>query len=193
MQKNRIITFEELIKELLYIYDEDGEIVDDGWTVYYKEVKKITKTTICCIADKIHVTDDDKEIYPPLAVDYDMGSYVTDEIMVDVLMAYLMKKSKPTVKQLIDALNYYLENDCFIYVEPDANFDKNPQIVIEKIITDKQILMRIKKAFSKEMSLGNFLEQSRKIPFVVCDSLTLAEAKRIIKNNELKDYVSIKI
>ena len=39
MLKDRILTFEDLIKELLSVYNEDGEIIDDGWTVYYKDVK----------------------------------------------------------------------------------------------------------------------------------------------------------
>lgn len=192
MLKDRILTFEELIKELLSVYNDDGEIVDDGWTVYYKDVKKIKKTTECCISDSIIVTDDDEEVYPSYAVQNDMVSYVTDEIIVDVITEYLMEKSKPTVKQLIDAINYYLENDCFIYVEPDDNAYKKPQIVIEKEITDKRVLMKIRKAFSLEIPLGEFVEQTRNIPYIIDVKLTLPEAKRIVKNNELKDYVTVK-
>ncbi|WP_164173362.1 hypothetical protein [Ruminococcus flavefaciens] len=90
MLKDRILTFEDLIKELLSVYNEDGEIIDDGWTVYYKDVKKIKKTTECCISDSIIVTDDDEEVYPSFAVQNDMDSYVTDEIIVDVITEYLM-------------------------------------------------------------------------------------------------------
>ena len=74
MLKDRILTFEELIKELLSVYNDYGEIVDDGWTVYYKDVKKIKKTTECCISDNIIVTDDDEEVYPSFAVQNDMDN-----------------------------------------------------------------------------------------------------------------------
>ena len=192
MLKNRILTFEELIKELLNTYNEDGEIPDDGWAVYYKETKKIKKETECCIADSIIVTDEDEEVLPSFAAGHEMDSYVTDEVIVDVITEYLMEKSKPTVKQLIDAINYYLENDCFIYVEADDNAYKKPQVVIEKEISDKRVLMKIRKAFSIEISLSEFIEQTRHIPYVLDVKLTLPEAKRIIKNNELKDYVIVK-
>ena len=192
MIKGRILTFEELIKELLSVYNEDGEIIDDGWTVYYKDAKKIKKTTECCISDSIIVTDDDEEVYPSFAVENDMNSYVTDEVIVDVITEYLMEKSKPTVKQLIDAINYYLENDCFIYVEADDTAYKKPQIVIEKVISDKRVLMKIRKAFSLEISLSEFIEQTKSIPYVIDVNLTLPEAKRIVKNNELKDFVTVK-
>ena len=192
MLKDRKLTFEELIKELLSVYNEDGEIIDDGWSVYYKDVKKITKTTKCCISDSITVTDDYEEIFPSFAVENSMDSYVTDEIIVDVITAYLMEKSNPTVKQLIDAINYYLENDCFIYVEADDNAYKKPQVVIEKEINDKRVLMKIRKAFSLEISLSEFIEQTKNLPYVIDVKLTLPEAKRIVKNNELKDYVTVK-
>lgn len=192
MLKNRMLTFEELIKELLNTYHEDGEILDDGWAVYYKEAIKIKKATECCIADSIIVTDEDEEVLPPFAAEHEMDSYVTDEVIVDVITEYLMEKSKPTVKQLIDAINYYLENDCFIYVEPDDNAYKKPQVVIEKEISNKRVLMKIRKAFSIEIPLSEFIEQTRHIPYVVDVKLTLPEAKRIVKNNELKDFVTVK-
>ena len=192
MLKDRMLTFEELVKELLNVYNEDGEIIDDGWTVYYKSVKKIKKTTECYISDSIMVTDDDEEVFPSLAVENYMDAYVTDEVIVDVITECLMEKSKPTVKQLIDAINYYLENDCFIYVEPDENAYKIPQVVIEKEISDKRILMKIRKAFSLEIPLSEFIEKTRNIPYVLDVKLTLPEAKRIVKNNELKDFVSVK-
>ncbi len=192
MLKNRMLTFEELIKELLNTYHEDGEILDDGWAVYYKETKKIKKETECYIADSIIVTDEDEEVLPPFATGHEMDSYVTDEVIVDVITEYLMEKSKPTVKQLLDAINYYLENDCFIYVEADDNAYKKPQVVIENEISDKRVLMKIRKAFSIEIPLSEFIELTRHIPYVIDVKLTLPEAKRIIKNNELKDFVTVK-
>lgn len=192
MLKYRTLTFGKLVEELSSVYNEDGEIADDEWAVYYKSAGKIKKSTVCCIADLIEITDDYEEIYPDFAIQNDMDAYVTNEIMIDVISEYLTKKSKATVKQLIDAVNYYLENDCFIYVEPDANAFKTPQVIIEKEIIDKRILMKIKKAFSLEIPLGEFLALSHELPYVITNTLTLVEVKKIIKNNGLKDYVTIK-
>lgn len=191
MLKDRILDFGELIKELLCIYDENGEIPDDGWAVYYKDTSKIENNTECCITDWVTVTDDDEEIFPALAALNDMYSYVTDEIIVDVITAYMIKNSRPSVEQLIDAVNYYLENDCFIETGSVGNAYRTPQIIIKKEITDKRILMKIKKAFSLEMPLGEFLQATRKIPYIISASLSAADAKRIIKENGLTEYVTV--
>lgn len=190
MIKDRILTFEELINELLSVYNDDGEIIDDGWTVYYKDAE-IEKTTVCCISDSIEVTDDYEEVFPPFALENDMELYVSDETVVDVITSYLMKNRRPTIEQLIDAINYYLENDCFIYVESDDSACDTPQVVIEKEISDKRVLMKIKKAFSLEVSLSEFVEQTKDTPYVLDVKLTLPEAKKIVKDNELKDLVSV--
>ena len=52
--------------------------------------------------------------------------------------------------------------------------------------------MKIRKAFSLEIPLSEFIEKTRNIPYVLDVKLTLPEAKRIVKNNELKDFVSVK-
>lgn len=193
MEKERKLTFGVLIEELLAAYHEYGEIADSGWSVYFRGTNSIKKTTVCYLAEPVSVTDDYEEIYPEYAQKNKADSYVTDEILTDVLTEYLSEKSSATVNNLIDALNFYLENDTFL--DPDAKPDdiyKIPQVFIEREIADKHVFMEIRKAFSVEMPLGAFLKAAQNPPFLITDKLSLADAKRIIRAHNLKEYVTVK-
>ena len=193
MQKDRKLTFGALIEELAAVWHENGEITDEDWAVYFRDTDKLKKNTVCYLADPIDVTDDDEEIYPEYALQNKTDSYLTCELLIDVVTEYLSEKSNATVKQLIDAVNYYVEYDCFM--DPDgraADPYSIPQVVIEKTITDKKVLMQIRKAFAIQMPFGEFLKASQELPFVITEKYTLAEAKKIIKNNNLKEYVTVK-
>ena len=193
MIMDRIMSFKELVDELSNTYSENGELIDDEWAVFYKDTDDIKEDTICCIADIVEVSDDYEEIYPDFAVRNEMDTYINGELLNDVLSSYLSADRNASASDLIYAINYYLENDCFIELE--CNEDNNssfPQVMLDKEISDKRVLLKIRKAFSLEIPLNELLILAKQLPFVITNDLPLAEAKRIIKNNNLEDFLTIK-
>ena len=160
---DRIMYFKELVDELSNSYFENRELIDDEYAVYHKGTDEIEENTICCIADIAEVSDDYKEIYPDFAVKNEMDTYINGELINDVLSSYLSVDRNASVSDLIYAINYYLENDCFVEIEcNEDNISSFPRVIIDKEISDKRVLLKIKKAFSLEIPLGELLILARR-------------------------------
>lgn len=194
MRKNRIITVGELVLELKNQFIENGELVDSNYGMYTASRLidcELSSETICCIAENITITEDDEEVYPCFAVENNMESYISEELINDVISSFLSLKINASVDELITALNYYLEHDCFM--TPAGNISdpfQKPKLILEKAPSDKKVLLKIKNIF--KMSLSELLSMTEKAPIVLSDSLTFLEAKKIIDENCLGEWIKVK-
>lgn len=117
MKKNTKCQFEEVITEIkeLYVkYGDQGVQADDDWCLYTKD-KEILLTSECYILDYPDIDDDtDEEIFPPEAQESHMDIVYLPELIQDAITAALYQKPSATNNELLDAVNYYLQNDSFM-------------------------------------------------------------------------------
>ena len=74
----------------------------------------ITLQTPCVIESFSQFTDDDEEIYPPYVIEHGLEFWFSDELLEDVIMSALHHKPSVTNSELLAAIDYYAEYDCFM-------------------------------------------------------------------------------
>lgn len=192
--KNRILTIGEVISELKNQFLDNGELNENDFSVYMAEESKLSIETVCCVADNIRVTDDNKRIYPTVPLESNMDLYISIEVIADVITTFLSRKRTASVDELITALEFYLNNDCFIEPEGELNDpNQNPNVILVKTPEDKMnTLLKIKRAFGLEKPMKELLILANNAPNILTDSLSFAEAKKIILKNGLEEWVAVK-
>lgn len=58
---------------------------------------------------------------------------------------------------------------------------KNRMLTFEELISDKRVLMKIRKAFSIEIPLSEFIELTRHIPYVIDSNFAVKNCECILK------------
>ena len=74
----------------------------------------ITLRTSCVIEAFPQITDDDEEIYPPYILENGLEFWFSDELLEDVVMSALHHKPTVSNTELLAAIEYYAERDCFM-------------------------------------------------------------------------------
>ena len=74
----------------------------------------ITLQTLCVIEAFPLITDDDEEIYPDFVVHHRLEFWFSDELLEDVVMSALHHNPSLTDSELVEAIGYYAEHDCFM-------------------------------------------------------------------------------
>lgn len=74
----------------------------------------LTLQTPCVIEAFPEITDDDEEIYPPTIIENALEFWFSDELLEDVIMSALHHKPSVTNSELLAAIDYYAEYDCFM-------------------------------------------------------------------------------
>ena len=118
MKQNVKCKIADVISILKEKYLKEGEqaLYDDyDWHIYIPDGDKLFLTTACCITAPPDFDEEtDEEIIPPFAVENGMDGSVLPEIFQDVICSVLEQKHGATNEELLNALNYYLENDTFM-------------------------------------------------------------------------------
>ncbi len=71
--------------------------------------------SICCITAPPDFDEEtDEEIIPEFAIENGMDGSVLPEIFQDVIISAITQKDDVSNEELVEALNYYLENDTFM-------------------------------------------------------------------------------
>jgi len=93
---------------------ENALYADSDWHIYVAD-DELLLTTVCCVTAPPDFDDEtDEEIIPEFAVENGMDGSVVPEVFQDVIVSALVQKSDATNDELIEALNYYLDNDTFM-------------------------------------------------------------------------------
>ncbi len=117
MEQNIKCTIEDVINSLKEKYKAEGEkalYADNEWHVYVADDELFLTTGCCVTAPPDFDEDTDEEIIPELAVENEMDGSILPEIFQDVIISAMAQKEDVTNEELIDALNYYLDNDTFM-------------------------------------------------------------------------------
>ncbi|POA30183.1 MULTISPECIES: hypothetical protein [Pseudomonas] len=82
----------------------------------------ITLQTVCVIEAFPQITDNDEEIYPDFVIRQGLEFWFSDDLLEDVVMSALQHKPSVTDVELLKAIRYYAEHDCFMsfYCPPPA-------------------------------------------------------------------------
>lgn len=85
----------------------------EGWCVYSAE-EDMNLDTECYIDDYPDFDDDDNEVALPFVEENDLEFLCSDENIVDVIGACLHQKEDASVEEIVQALEFYMENDTFL-------------------------------------------------------------------------------
>ena len=117
MEQNIKCTLEDVINSLKEKYKSEGEAAlyaDSNWHIYVAD-NELRLNTVCCVTAPPDFDDEtDEEIIPEFAVENEMDGSIISEIFQDVIVSALVQKENVTNEELINALNYYLDNDTFM-------------------------------------------------------------------------------
>ncbi len=115
MIKRTPVTLGQLIDQICDLVRQKGEealLPDYGWCVY--SAAKPSLTTVCYVDDYPDINDDDEEIFPPFVVENHLKMIYRDELIQDVILNCLFQKPEVSPKEIMAALDYYDEHDCFM-------------------------------------------------------------------------------
>ena len=85
----------------LYIYT--GQFQDAGF-----------EDLICYLEEPPEVTEEDEEIFPEFVVEEGLVFLYSGENFESVIEVAFNQKRQPSMKEFIDSLNYYRDNDSFL-------------------------------------------------------------------------------
>lgn len=117
LEKNREYKFYEVINELKEKYLKIGEkelYKDNNWCVYAKHGDIYLDSD--CYVDEYPEIDDDtyEETLPEFVYKNELELVFRDELLQDVVISALKRKENASNEELMEAVNYYNNNDCFL-------------------------------------------------------------------------------
>ncbi len=183
-----IQTISELLLALKNTYLSQGELSDTDWGLYTEEIGTFTAGTICYIADLPEITDDYDEIYPE-GVPAD-GGCISGELLNECVSFCLMHEPDADAEKLLSVLNHYLDYDCFPEMIGQL---RQPEVILIQPVTDKKVLLKIRKAFGLTQPMGELVSMASHTPCILTDALSLAEARKIIAEYQLDAWVTVKL
>lgn len=117
MEQNIRCKIEDVINLLREKYQKEGEQAlcnDSDWHMYTADDEWLLTTDCCITAPPDFDEETDEEIIPDFAMENGMDGSVPPEILQDVIINALQQKKDAANKELLEALNYYMDNDAFI-------------------------------------------------------------------------------
>jgi len=93
------------------------QLVSDDFCLYGKEDGELELARLYWVSDYPDVVDD-SDVYPADASEQDFQIVYYGEQLIDVLAVALEEKSDASHQDLVEALNYYQQHDCFMLFEP---------------------------------------------------------------------------
>lgn len=116
LEFQKVYTFNDILEYLRNIYKDTKSLYDDNnsWCIY-SNTNEISLGTICYLEDYPEINDEDEEFYSQFIVDNALELICYDETIQDVLISALNQNKDLSNLDLLNALNYYLEHDNFIY------------------------------------------------------------------------------
>lgn len=92
-----------------------GEDVGESYCIYCKGgIETPTLNTVCYLDDYPEIDDDDEETYSQFVVSNNLELLFREELIQDVILNVNHQVQGPTNEQIMQAINYYNENDTFM-------------------------------------------------------------------------------
>ena len=111
MQKYQELSREQIIEQVRV-----DKLVSDDFCLYGKEDGELALERLYWVSDYPDVIED-RDIYPADVVEQDLQLVYYGEQLIDVLSVALEEKPDASFQDLVEALNYYNQHDCFMTFE----------------------------------------------------------------------------
>ena len=111
MRKHQELSLEQIIEQMRV-----DELASDDFCLYGKEDGELALDRLYCVSDYPDVIED-RDIYPADVVEQDLQLVYYGEQLIDVLSVALEEKPDASFQDLVEALNYYNQHDCFMTFE----------------------------------------------------------------------------
>ena len=111
MRKHQELSLEQIIEQVRV-----DQLVSDDFCLYGKEDGELALARSYWVSDYPDVVED-RDIYPADVVEQDLQLVYYGEQLIDVFSVALEEKPDASPKDLVEALNYYQQHDCFMKFE----------------------------------------------------------------------------
>ena len=111
MRKHQELSLEQIIEQVRL-----DKLVSDNFCLYAKEYGELRLNSLYWVSDYPDVVDD-SDVYPADASDQHLQLVYYGEQLIDVLAVALEEKPNASHQDLVEALNYYNQHDCFMTFE----------------------------------------------------------------------------
>ena len=111
MRKHQELSLEQMIEQV-----RADEASSDDFCLYGKEDGELALDRLYWVSDYPDVIED-RDIYPDDVVEQDLQLVYYGEQLIDVLSVALEEKPDASFQDLVEALNYYNQHDCFMTFE----------------------------------------------------------------------------
>ena len=111
MRKYQELSLEQIIKQV-----RANQLSSDDFCLYGKEDGELALARLYWVSDYPDVVED-RDIYPTEVTEQDLQLVYYGEQLIDVLAVALEEKPNASLQDLVEALNYYQQHDCFMKFE----------------------------------------------------------------------------
>ena len=111
MRKHQELSLEQIIEKVRV-----NEYYSDDFCLYGKEDGEIALARSYWASDYPNVVED-RDVYPMDVAEQDLQLVYYGEQLIDVLSVALEEKPEASLQDLVEALNYYNQHDCFMNFE----------------------------------------------------------------------------
>ena len=111
MRKYQELSLEQIIEQVRV-----NEYSSDDFCLYGKENGELALDRLYWVSDYPDVVED-RDVYPMDVAKQDLQLVYYGEQLIDVLSLALEEKSDASFQDLVEALNYYNQHDCFMTFE----------------------------------------------------------------------------
>ena len=113
MRKHQELSLEQIIQQLRV-----DQLSSDNFCLYGKEDGELKLDCLYWVSDYPDVVED-RDVYPTDVAEQDLQLVYYGEQLIDVLAVALEEKPDASLQDLVEALNYYNQNDSFIPFDSD--------------------------------------------------------------------------
>ena len=111
MRKHQELSLEQIIEQVRV-----DKLVSDDFCLYGKEDGELALDRSYWVSDYPDVVED-RDVYPTEVAEKNLQLVYYGEQLIDVLAVALEEKPDASLQDLVEALNYYNQHDCFMTFE----------------------------------------------------------------------------
>ena len=108
-----MLKYQELSLEQIIEQVRVDQLVSDDFCLYGKEDGELELARLYWVSDYPDVVED-RDVYPTEVTEQDLLLVYYGEQLIDVLAVALEEKPDASHQDLVEALNYYQQYDCFM-------------------------------------------------------------------------------
>lgn len=190
MRRNRKTTIGKLLDERRVKFLDTDELYDENWDAYIPPCDTLSADTKCYIGTPVGCDANGDDVVPEAAEKSGLTDTLSAELIDNVVSTLLYRKRKADVSELVEALNYYIANDCFITPQNVDVNDNIPKIWLKTSVPDKKTLLNIKRILGADITLTALVEMNQSPPCIIMNVKTMAEAKKLINENDLSKWLT---